>query len=54
MRAIAETGYTGYVGQERSRKQPDALKSPQQAVTLCTAEPVQHLDAPLASKRRLK
>ena len=35
MRAIAETGYTGYVGQEFIPKQPDALKSLQQAVTLC-------------------
>ena len=35
MRAIAETGYTGYVGQEFIPKNPDALKSLQQAVTLC-------------------
>lgn len=35
MRAIADTGYTGYVGQEFIPKKPDALKSLQQAVTLC-------------------
>ena len=35
MRAIAETGFTGYVGQEFVPKQPDALKSLQQAVALC-------------------
>lgn len=35
MRAIVDTGYTGYVGQEFIPKQPDALKSLQQAVTLC-------------------
>jgi hydroxypyruvate isomerase len=36
MRAIAETGFTGYVGQEFIPKKPDALESLQQAVTLCT------------------
>ena len=35
MQAIVATGYTGYVGQEFIPKQPDALKSLQQAVTLC-------------------
>ncbi len=35
MRAIADTGFTGYVGQEFIPKRPDALKSLQQAVTLC-------------------
>lgn len=35
MRAAAATGYTGYIGQEFIPKRPDALKSLQQAVTLC-------------------
>ncbi len=35
MRAIADTGYSGYVGQEFVPKRPDALKSLQQAVTIC-------------------
>jgi hydroxypyruvate isomerase len=35
MRAIASTGYKGYVGQEFVPKREDALKSLQQAVTLC-------------------
>jgi hydroxypyruvate isomerase len=35
MRAIAATGYTGYVGQEFIPKRPDALQSLEQAVTLC-------------------
>ncbi len=35
MRAIAETGFTGYVGQEFIPKKPDALQSLRQAVTLC-------------------
>ena len=35
MRAIADTGYTGYVGQEFIPKRPDALKSLQEAVALC-------------------
>jgi hydroxypyruvate isomerase len=35
MRAIAETGFTGYVGQEFIPKKPDALESLQQAVALC-------------------
>lgn len=35
MRAIAETGYQGYVGQEFIPKNPDALQSLEQAVTLC-------------------
>lgn len=35
MRAVAATGYTGYIGQEFIPKRPDALKSLQQAVTLC-------------------
>ena len=36
MRAIADTGFTGYVGQEFIPKRPDALKSLQQAVTICS------------------
>ena len=35
MQAIAETGYTGYVGQEFVPKRPDALESLRQAVKLC-------------------
>lgn len=35
MKAIADTGYTGYVGQEFVPKREDALASLQQAVTLC-------------------
>lgn len=35
MRAIAESGYQGYVGQEFIPKRPDALKSLAQAVAIC-------------------
>jgi hydroxypyruvate isomerase len=35
MRAIVATGYTGYVGQEFIPKRPDALKSLEQAVSIC-------------------
>jgi len=35
MRAIADSGFTGYVGQEFVPKREDALASLQQAVTLC-------------------
>ena len=35
MRAIAATGYTGYLGQEFIPARPDALKSLEQAVTIC-------------------
>jgi len=35
MRAIVETGFTGYVGQEFVPKRPDALASLRQAVKLC-------------------
>jgi len=35
MQAIFATGYTGYIGQEFIPKQPDALNSLRQAVTLC-------------------
>ncbi len=35
MRAIAATGYTGYVGQEFIPKRSDALKSLEQAVAIC-------------------
>jgi hydroxypyruvate isomerase len=35
MQAIAATGYTGYVGQEFIPARPDALKSLEQAVTIC-------------------
>jgi len=35
MRAIADTGFTGYVGQEFIPKRPDALKSLKEAVALC-------------------
>ncbi len=34
-RAIVDTGYQGYLGQEFIPKKPDALKSLEQAVTLC-------------------
>ena len=36
MRAIVDTGFTGYVGQEFIPKRPDAIKSLQQAVAICT------------------
>jgi hydroxypyruvate isomerase len=35
MRAIAATGYSGYVAQEFIAKRPDALKSLEQAVAIC-------------------
>jgi hydroxypyruvate isomerase len=35
MRAIVATGFSGYVGQEFNPARPDALKSLEQAVTLC-------------------
>jgi hydroxypyruvate isomerase len=35
MRAIVDTGYRGYVGQEFVPKRPDALKSLEQAVGIC-------------------
>lgn len=35
MRAIVETGYTGYVGQEFIPKKPDAMKSLAEAVAIC-------------------
>jgi hydroxypyruvate isomerase len=35
MLAIADTGYTGYVGQEFCPKRPDAIKSLEQAVAIC-------------------
>jgi len=35
MRAIADSGFTGYVGQEFIPKRPDALKSLEEAVTIC-------------------
>lgn len=35
MRAIVDTGYTGYVGQEFIPKRPDAIKSLEQAVAIC-------------------
>ncbi|MGA2618182.1 MAG: TIM barrel protein [Thermoguttaceae bacterium] len=35
MRAIADSGYTGYVGQEFIPARPDAMASLEQAVTLC-------------------
>ena len=35
MRAIVDSGYAGYVGQEFIPKRPDALKSLEQAVTIC-------------------
>ena len=36
MRAIADTGYQGYVGQEFVPKRPDKLASLQQAVKICS------------------
>ena len=35
MRAIADSGYAGYVGQEFIPKNPDALESLKQAIALC-------------------
>jgi hydroxypyruvate isomerase len=35
MRAIADSGYQGYVGQEFIPKRPDALASLEQAVRIC-------------------
>lgn len=35
MRAVAQSGYTGYVGQEFIPKNPDAMKSLEAAVALC-------------------
>jgi hydroxypyruvate isomerase len=35
MRAIVETGYKGFVGQEFVPKRPDALASLKQGVTIC-------------------
>jgi hydroxypyruvate isomerase len=35
MQAIAESGFTGYVGQEFIPKRPDALKSLEEAVAIC-------------------
>lgn len=35
MQAIADSGFAGYVGQEFIPKQPDALKSLEQAVAIC-------------------
>ena len=35
MRAIVDTGFTGYVGQEFIPKRPDAIKSLQQAFSIC-------------------
>jgi sugar phosphate isomerase/epimerase len=35
MRAIIDTGFTGYVGQEFVPKRPDALASLRQAVAIC-------------------
>ena len=35
MRAIAESGFSGYVGQEFIPKRPDALESLEQAVKIC-------------------
>jgi hydroxypyruvate isomerase len=35
MRAIAATGYTGYVGQEFVPQRPDGLKSLEQAIAIC-------------------
>ncbi|MGD0896492.1 MAG: TIM barrel protein [Thermoguttaceae bacterium] len=37
MRAIAESGFAGYVGQEFIPKRPDALKSLEEAVAICDA-----------------
>ena len=35
IQAIAESGFTGYVGQEFIPKRPDALKSLEEAVAIC-------------------
>ncbi len=35
MRAIVETGYKGFVGQEFVPKRPDAIASLKQGVTIC-------------------
>ena len=35
MRAIADSGFTGYVGQEFVPKRPDALESLRQAIAIC-------------------
>jgi hydroxypyruvate isomerase len=35
MRAIVDTGFAGYVGQEFIPARPDALKSLEQAVAIC-------------------
>jgi len=35
MRAIADSGFSGYVGQEFIPKKPDALKSLEEAVAIC-------------------
>ena len=35
MQAIVATGFSGYVGQEFDPARPDALKSLEQAVTIC-------------------
>ena len=35
MRAILDTGFTGYVGQEFIPSRPDGLKSLEQAVGIC-------------------
>jgi hydroxypyruvate isomerase len=35
MRAIADSGYQGYVGQEFIPKNPEALKSLEQAIAIC-------------------
>jgi hydroxypyruvate isomerase len=35
MRAIAESGFSGYVGQEFVPQNPDALESLRQAVAIC-------------------
>ena len=37
MKAIVDTGYRGYVGQEFTPKNKDALKSLEQAVEICDA-----------------
>jgi hydroxypyruvate isomerase len=37
MRAVADSGYTGYVGQEFTPQQPDALKSLEKAIKICDA-----------------
>lgn len=36
MRAIVETGYQGFVGQEFIAKRPDKLASLRQGVQICT------------------